>query len=462
MNSSVRTMAVESESHRELQAIDLHFFKYRDKIFAFDPVAVRVVTLEPDEESFLKDCNKVKVCEAGPFLGWESQHTSEVINRLTRKKIFSPRCRAEAHPPVDKVEIMVNVTQECNLACRYCFVSQGKFGYGKKRVRKLLPHHAKRVVEALPEAFPRAQEFCIHFYGGEPLLNLPAIRVAVDTASSIGDPRFSFAITTNGTICSNEALAILRKGRFNVILSIDGPPPIHDAVRRTASGKPTHAKVLKFLNQLKTEKLFVRGSSVVRRGWSLREACTYLNTLPVDAIKAQAVRLPLGNELALNEREYQEYFKHLKEIANEVIDCVRRGEYPKDDRFNHRVLQLLRGTRRIAFCGAGRWTFGLAADGTVLPCALLAGHEGMSLGNIDEPSEKWVERGRIWAEKHGPRSECQSCWALPLCGGGCPAILPVCGEDECRMVRANCEMAIAIYGAFLDRPSDLLTLAGVL
>lgn len=449
------------ESHRQLQAIDLHIFEYRDTIFAFDPVAIRVVTLEPDEDLFLRACRKVEVHEAGSLLGWAPQHTSEVIGRLSRKKIFSPRCRAEAHPPVDIVEIMVNVTQECNLACRYCFVDQGRFGYGKKRVRKLSPRHAKRLVEVLPEALPWAREFCIHFYGGEPLLNLPAIRVAVDTASSMHDPRFSFAITTNGTICSKEVLSILRKGCFNVILSIDGPPHIHDTIRRTASGEPTHAKVLKFLKYLKTEKLFVRGSSVVRRGWSLREACAYLKTLSVDAIKAQAVRLPSRNALALSGKDYQEYFEHLKEVAGEVIDCVRRREYPKDDRFNHRVLQLLRGTRRIAFCGAGLWTFGLAADGTVLPCALLAGHEGVSLGNIDEPSRKWVERGRLWAEKHGPRSECLSCWALPLCGGGCPAILSVCGEDECRMVRANCEMAIAIYGAFCDRPSDLLLLAGV-
>ncbi|WP_456474396.1 radical SAM protein [Candidatus Pyrohabitans sp.] len=400
----------------------------------------------------------------GSLLGWELPRTLEIVNNLSRKELLSTshRCPAEVHPPSDRVEILVNATQECNLACRYCFVNQGRFRYGEERVRRLSQHLAKRLVEVLPEALPWAREFCIHFYGGEPLLNLPAIRAAVDAAASMPDSRFVFAITTNGTICSEEALSVLQKGRFNVILSIDGPAHIHDAVRRTASGKPTHARVLKFLQRLRAgPRLFVRGSSVVRRGWSLREACAYLKTLPVDAIKAQAVRLPSGHPLALRDEERQEYFKHLREIADEVIDSLRRGQVPMDDRFNHRVLQLLRGTRRIAFCGAGRWVFGLAGDGTVLPCALLAGEEGVSLGNINEPGSNWVERGRVWAENHGPRDECYNCWALPLCGGGCPAMLSVCGEDECEMIRANCELALAIYGAFRERPEDLLLLAGV-
>jgi hypothetical protein len=34
-------------------------------------------------------------------------------------------------------------------------------------------------------------------------------------------------------------------------------------------------------------------------------------------------------------------------------------------------------------------------------------------------------------------------------------MLSVCGEDECEMVRRNCELALAIYGSFLEKPQDL-------
>jgi hypothetical protein len=40
-------------------------------------------------------------------------------------------------------------------------------------------------------------------------------------------------------------------------------------------------------------------------------------------------------------------------------------------------------------------------------------------------------------------------------------MLSTCGEDECDIVRANCEAARKIFAAFSDRPWDLLILAGV-
>jgi uncharacterized protein len=436
---------------------DLHIFEYAGTVFAFDPVTVRLAALTPDETEFIRNNQKAQHAHLP-----KTHCTSVVMDSLARKGVLpSSHSRpVDAYPDIDRVEVMVNATQECNLACAYCFVDRGRFGYDEERTRILSPRLIRQLVRVLPEKLPDVREFCIHFYGGEPLLNLPALRAAVEAAKD--DHRFVFAITTNGTICNEESLSVLRKGRFNVILSIDGPPHIHDKVRRTSSGMPTHAGVMHFLRELRAQRgQYVRGSSVVRKGWSLREAREYLKTLPVDAIKAQAVRLLPGNELALDEIERLEYFGHLREAAAETIECVRRGENPKDDRFNHRVLQLITGTRRKAFCGAGRRVFGMAADGTVLPCILLAGKDGMALGSIDAPDAKWVENGNNWAGDHGPRSECKSCWALPLCGGGCPAMLSVCGEDECEMVRANCEMALAIYGSFLDRPQDLLVLGGV-
>lgn len=361
--------------------------------------------------------------------------------------------------PTRRVEIMVNSTQKCNLRCQYCFVGAGKFNYPTKYLKKLTPETAKILIEALPKRLPWATHFCIHFYGGEPLLNIDAIEASVDAALPKGK-LFSFAITTNGTISTKRALSVLKKGHFNVILSIDGPPQIHDELRRTKKDKPTHAKVLKFLKKAKAQNLYVRGSSVIRSGWSLQEATNYLTALPVDSIKAQAVRLPNNNPLALNEEERKNYFLHLENVAIRTIKQIKKKQYPKDDRFTNRVLQILSNKRRDSFCGAGKWTFGMASDGTMLPCVLLAGKEDTVLGNIYDNGE-WVNNGFKWTLEHSPRENCKECWALPLCGGGCPAMISVCGEDECELVRKNCELALGIYGTFLDKREDLLVLAGV-
>jgi uncharacterized protein len=439
----------------------MHLFESKGSYYLFDPFSVQLAKLgkEDYKRALLRRAEFGKRPHAGRSAGAKSQRALDTLRTPVYKEFFpGPRTAARAQPLSQEVEILVNAAQSCNLSCPYCFVGQGRFHYGQKKDKSLDPRLAKRLVEILPQALPNIKNFCVHFYGGEPLLNPEAMRAAVEAADN-STHHFRFSVTTNGTLYRPEIFSLFKQGRFSVILSIDGPPRVHNALRKTQDGRPTHGLVLKFLKNLRKEEIFVRGSSVVRRGWSLREALAYLHSLPVDLIKAQAVRLPSDHPLALTETERAQYFYDLKELAHSVLQGLRKGTCPKDDRFDSRVLQLLSRIRRTSFCGAGRSIFGLAADGTVLPCALLAGFKDAELGRIDG-SMDWVEKGRIWADTHGPRAECRACWALPLCGGGCPAMLSVCGEDECEMVRANCEAALEIYGAFLNRPSDLLILAG--
>lgn len=444
---------------------NIYVFRHHSSWYAFDSATVRLIPVDRDEVSFLEASKVGNTVDVGSSLGWEPSRTEKVIEGLVQKELLSnsPPKLADVNPPTDRVEVLVNASHVCNLKCKYCFVDHGKFSYEEKRAEKLSPRHAKRLIEILPQGLPEMKEFSIHFYGGEPLLNLPAIRAAIDAARQVDSVRFTFSVTTNGTVLTDEAMSLLREGCFGVVLSIDGPPHVHDALRVTETGEPSHYRVMEFLHKLKSDPpLHVRGSSVVRKGWTLRKAEAYLNTLDLDTIKAQIVRLPDGHPLALNQKEREEYITHLTEVADTTITEVKKGKAPRDDRFNGKVLQLLQGTRRITFCGAGKWTFGVAADGTVFPCVLVAGRTDMVLGHLDEPPRTWVERGKAWADANGPRDECKTCWALPLCGGGCPAMLNICGEDECEITRANCELALAIYGAFYpDRLADLLVLAGI-
>jgi uncharacterized protein len=273
--------------------------------------------------------------------------------------------------------------------------------------------------------------------------------------------RFTWAVTTNGTVLSGEAIGLLAAGEFQVVLSIDGPARVHDECRRTRDGRPTHDQVLGFLHALRARTTCrVRGSAVVRSGWPLSRAVQYLRRLPLDAIKAQAVRGSEGAPGALSPSERDVYLQDLEALGRRVVADLERGQPPKDDRFSARVLQLLAGVRRDRFCAAGDTVFGIAPNGEVLPCVLLSGDDCL-LGHVDDDPARWRQAGRQWWESRPLRAECQTCSALPLCGGGCPAILPVCGAEECDLVRKNCEVATAIYQHFRQTPKNLLALAGI-
>ncbi len=355
-------------------------------------------------------------------------------------------------------EVLVATTWECNLACSYCFVEARSRSLCRPNMSQGL---AAWLVDALDDGLPDAETICIHLYGGEPLLNLPAIRGMLDRTRYKPPGRFQFAITTNGTILDPEVFELLEAGRFQVILSLDGPSHIHDSCRRTPAGKATHHRVMQFLRTLRSRTgCRVRGSAVIRSGWSLAEAESYLRELQVDAIKAQAVRVPSEHPCALGQTEWAAYFAHLDLVGDLVIEDVEHGRMPRDDRFSSRVLQLLKGVRRTSYCAAGSTNFGVTPDGTVLPCVLLDAGEN-ALGCITDPPETWRSAGRAWVAGRVPPPACMDCEAMPLCGGGCPAISPVCGRTECEIVRKNCEVARRIFKHFSDRPTALLVLARI-
>jgi uncharacterized protein len=355
-------------------------------------------------------------------------------------------------------EVLVATTWRCNLRCSYCFVEQTRLSASGQRMS---PQLASRVVDALDEGLADVGSICLHLYGGEPLTNLPALAALLDRAEEKPPGRFTFAITTNGTCGTPRAIELLGRGRFRIVLSIDGPPEVHDDCRRTAAGEPTHARIRRFLDDLNARTdCPVRVSAVVRPGWRLADAVAYLETLPAEMLKAQAVRGPAGSPWNLSPEEREAYLADLEILGEKVAADVEAGRMPKDDRFSRRVLQLLAGIERNVFCAAGETTFGITPAGDVLPCVLMDGLDHR-LGHIREDPAAWREAGRRWRESRPARPECESCAARPLCGGGCPALMPVCGADECDLVRKNCAVATSIYERFRSTPGDLLALAGL-
>jgi len=261
---------------------------------------------------------------------------------------------------------------------------------------------------------------------------------------------------------SDEALELLDAGDFEISLSVDGPAEVHDSCRRTAAGLPTHATVIGFLDRVRQRtRCAVRGSCVVRSGWRLADASRYLRELGMRTFKAQVVRVPPGSAYALHPAERAHYLEDLERAAEEVVAELRAGKVPADGRFTNRVLQLVAGVReRPAFCDVGVGTFGVLPSGQVVPCVLLHPTDEV-LGHIDHDPVTWLEAGRRWRDARQLRRECTACDQRALCGGGCPAIMPVCGRGECDFIRRECELAGQIFKEFENRQETLLALVGL-
>jgi len=355
-----------------------------------------------------------------------------------------------------RVELLIATTWDCNLRCSYCFV--GRRGL-MKDMEPMSSLTAAHIVDVLDDEFPETETVCLHFYGGEPFCNIPAMRAMVDRAISKKEGKFVFAVTTNGVLATPEVIDLLGRANFGVVVSIDGPPDIHNQCRIDAEGEPTHDRVMTFLRTLREKtSCRIRGSAVVRSGWPLVQAASYLKSLDVDTIKSQAVRTACQTAFSLTETERQAYLDDLETLGRQIIEDIREERSPRDDRFTSRIFQLIKKESRQRFCGAGLTTFGITPDAEVLPCILMDA-ENNSLGSVYDRSFR--EAGRRWVDSRPVKKECADCGALPLCGGGCPAMLAFCGDSECDIVRKNCDVARMIYGHFENEPEKLLVLAGM-
>jgi uncharacterized protein len=357
-------------------------------------------------------------------------------------------------------EVLVANTWKCNLGCSYCFVRKTD---KMKENDVMSPEMAVRVIDALDEGLPEVRRVRVHLYGGEPFTNLPAIEAMVKRGHEKEAGRFKFIVSTNGTVLSDGVIDVLAAGKFEVILSIDGPPEIHDACRRCVNGSPTHGDVMRFLEAVRSRtSCHVTGAAVIRSGWRLLHASNYLRTLPIHEIKAQPVRLGSDTPYGLSEEEMELYRQDLEEVGRQVIADLESGKEPMDPRFTGRIMKLIvKGDDNMCYCNAGATNLGITPTGNVLPCLLIEESSETVLGHIDNPPETWKKAGQKWRERLQLRQKCLSCSYVQLCGGGCQAVVPVCGDEECSIVAMECDVAKQIYDHFQDRLEDLLGLIGL-
>jgi radical SAM protein with 4Fe4S-binding SPASM domain len=78
----------------------------------------------------------------------------------------------------------------------------------------------------------------IIWYGGEPLLNKPLIKKVV-TEWSNSPLNLKWSITTNGTMLDDDFMSFMDSHKVGMLLSLDGPPWIHDKQRFYYKGKPS-------------------------------------------------------------------------------------------------------------------------------------------------------------------------------------------------------------------------------
>ncbi len=148
--------------------------------------------------------------------------------------------------------ITLQLTQNCNLRCKYCVYS-GAYNNRHHTNKKMSLETAKRGIDFLFDHSTENPEKRISFYGGEPLLEFETMKNCILYAEKKGGYQvIHFNFTTNATLLDEEKMDFLVKHNVIMLVSFDGPEEVHDQFRIFADGKEgSFSTVIKNLNILK-------------------------------------------------------------------------------------------------------------------------------------------------------------------------------------------------------------------
>lgn len=148
------------------------------------------------------------------------------------------------------MQVIVKLTNQCNLRCRYC-------SEGDSETNHYLSEEIwQKLVDELPElmAFKNDEKINILWHGGEPLI-FPKQKLCkfMDYAKEkLQNYKLEFSMQTNGYAIDDEWMDIFRQYDIAVGMSLDGYKALHDAGRRTALGEGSYDKVVVNLKKLQS------------------------------------------------------------------------------------------------------------------------------------------------------------------------------------------------------------------
>lgn len=314
--------------------------------------------------------------------------------------------------PAKPRSIVLSLTQDCNLACDYCFV----------RHRGVKPDvmTVETARLALDMLDPRRQS--ISFFGGEPFVAWQRLVEIVEIAEGMFDkPRFN--ITTNGTLLSRESLRFLDAHNFGMIVSLDGPEDLHDRHRRYPDGCPSYDDVARGLNLLAGFPDLARRTTL-RATWLPGESEIEARLKELNAWCDNGAASNVAVETATGCAAKDAGGEYAKgEIVRAILAgaewCVDQARQGRRARFNwlwKTLRTLMTRSPQVSECGAAKGYFGIDPDGRIQAC-----HKaGFPVGTVWRGVRQ--ANAAPWADnRYFAREKCRSCWARNLCGGGCRA-----------------------------------------
>lgn len=332
-------------------------------------------------------------------------------------------------------QLILQVTQQCNLRCAYCTYS-GIYTRNRTHSNKRMTiETAKRAIDFFLQHNSDLSEVVIGFYGGEPLLEFDLIRQCVEYAKSrVEGKKIRFNITTNGTLLSDSVVDFLVDNSFQLSVSLDGSKEEHDANRRFVNGKGSFDTIIKNIERIRErypeydKKISIL--TTINPHSDLGCVLEYFSTEDVftdkNIVFNSMKEVALNQELNYDNNFYSirnfEYIKMLMAMVGKIdkkcLSPLVNGTMGSIANFYnkmHNRSPIMSIIHHGGPCVAGVQRLFVRYDGEFFPCERVSDNlDYFNIGSLDaglkhERIQRLLNIGKI------TENECKNCWCLRNC-----------------------------------------------
>ena len=377
--------------------------------------------------------------------------------------------------PFPLATLVLNVTNKCNLSCTYCYeygedkLTEGKAPATPKPASMMATETAKESIDFLLRSAADRSGVTITFFGGETLLNFDTIREATmyaESEAAKGDKKVNFALTTNATLLDDDIIDFLIEHRFGVNISIDGDREAHDEHRRFKSGLGSYDLIVPRIKKLLERNRKQPGGrpigarvTVTTSDTGLQHLFRHLTEeLGFDDVGFAPVTSAPGRDYALDGPDYQKLLDEFGVLANEYVECAVTGRRHGFSNLGDLLRELHQGVNKAHPCGAGLGLLGVSTEGELGLCHRFVESGDHAVGNVrdgvdEEKRTDFLRQGHV-----ENKADCATCFARPVCAGGCYHEAQVRYGDAskanlhyCDYIRAWTQMGFDAYSRIMDR-----------
>jgi uncharacterized protein len=166
---------------------------------------------------------------------------------------------------------------------------------------------------------------------------------------------------------------------------------------------------------------------------------------------------------AIRDEGFDRMLAQFQQLAYEFLDATLANRHHGFSNVKDTLEEIHKGMSKAYPCGAGLGLVGVATDGDVALCHRFAGSDEHRIGTVKQGIDR--ERQEAFLQQHhiAHKTDCSTCWARPICAGGCYHEAHTrYGETTrpnlhyCDWIRSWTDTCLRIYATIAEKKPEIL------